>query len=61
VWTGGSVYEGKVRGIGENLVIYSVDSQSKEHIIRIRWDSIQAFEVLVPKQEQNSMGKLYFM
>jgi len=49
VWARGSVYEGKVRGIGENLVIYSIDSQSKEHIIRIRWDSIQAFEVIESK------------
>ena len=61
VWTGGSVYEGKVRGIGENLVIYSIDSQPRDHIIRIRWDSIQAFEVIVPKQEQTSMVKSYFM
>ena len=58
VWVGGSVYEGKVRGIGDNLVIYSIDSQSRVHIIRIRWDSIHAFEVIVPKQ--SSMGKSYF-
>jgi len=52
VWTGGSVYEGKVRGIDENLVISSVD-----HEIHIRWDSIQAFEVIESKQ--SSMGKSY--
>ena len=41
VWAGGSVYEGKVRGIGENLVI-----SSEDHEIHIRWDSIQAFEII---------------
>jgi len=41
VWAGGSVYEGKVRGIDENLVISLADDE-----IQIRWDSIQAFEVI---------------
>jgi len=59
VWAGGSVHEGKVRDIGEDLVIYSVDRQPRGHIIHIRWDSIQAFEVIVTKQ--SSMGKSYFM
>lgn len=61
VWIGGSVYEGKVREIGEDLVISSVDSQFRDHKIRIRWDSIQAFEVIMQKQEQSSMRKSYFI
>jgi len=56
VWAGGTAYEGRIRDIGEDLVISSAD-----HKIRIRWDSIQAFEVIVPKQKQSSMEKSYFM
>jgi len=45
VQVGSILYEGEVKKIDRNLVIVSVDQQSKEHEIHIRWEAIQAFEV----------------
>jgi len=59
VQVGSTLYEGKVKKIDKNLVIVSVDKELKEHEIHIRWEAIQAFEVIELKQ--NSMEKLYFM
>jgi len=61
VWVGGTPIEGEVKEIKRDLVIVSVDQQSKEHEIHIRWEAIQAFEVIEPKQKQSSVVKLYFM
>ena len=54
VWTKDSVYEGEIGEIGDDLVISSAG-----HTIRIPWDSIQTFEVIMPKQ--SSIDKLYFI
>lgn len=59
VQVGSTLYEGKVKEIDRDLVIISVDKELKEHEIHIRWEAIQAFEVIELKQ--NSTEKLYFM
>jgi len=46
VQVGSTFYEGKVKEIDRDLVIISVDKQLKEHEIHIRWEAIQAFEVI---------------
>jgi len=59
VQVGSTLYEGKAKEIDRDLVIISVDKELKEHEIHIRWEAIQAFEVIEVKQ--NSAEKLYFM
>ena len=47
VQVGSTFYEGKVKKIDKNLVIVSIDKQQfKKHEIHIRWEAIQAFEVI---------------
>ena len=46
VRVGSTVYEGEVKEIGRNLVIVSTDKQSNVIVSHIRWEKIDAVEVI---------------
>lgn len=46
VWTGSGIFEGEIKNIEDELVIFPLSAPPKDYEIHIRWESIQAFEAI---------------
>jgi len=52
VWTGSGIFEGEIENIKDELVISPLNGLPTDNDIHIRWESIQAFEVIEKQYER---------